>query len=147
MSRSIAAVLAVLLLTIPVVPPLPAQDGADAETAPEPYDPQEFPQWSRDLRRGEIIALGAFPVAMIISGLGYELGRFVYYSVDAGAVQPDYAPGFLTPGTGAVYNSDERVGLIVSGALISVGIAVVDYLLSRRERNAARLDGGRTNGE
>lgn len=114
----------------------PEEDDSDEAvgTEPIPYDPAEFPGWSRDLRRGEIIALGAFPVAMIVSGLGYQLGRFGYESIRAGEVAGEYAPGFFTPSDGARYNSDERVGLIISGAVISIGVAVADYLLGRREQ-------------
>jgi hypothetical protein len=100
---------------------------------PAPYEPEEFPTWARDLRRGEIIAFGAFPVAMIVSGIGYQLGRFAYQSVRAGQVQPEYAPGFFSPQSGPRYNNSERVGLIVSGAIISAGVAVADYILGRRE--------------
>jgi len=111
-----------------------SQNGSAWLDEPAPYEPEEFPRWARDLRRGEIIAFGAFPVAMIVSGIGYQLGRFGYQSIAAGQVQPEYAPGFFSPQTGARYNNSERVGLIISGAIISVGVAVADYILGRREK-------------
>ena len=138
----IIAVLVLVVLAGPAAGPLAAQDQGDGQgrgtdtLEPEPYRPEEFPQWTRDLRRGEIIALGAFPVAMILSGLSYQVGRFTYHSIAAGSPQPEYAPGFLSPDSGPRYTGDERVGLIVSGAIISLGIAVADYLLGRRERTA-----------
>jgi hypothetical protein len=141
--RCLAPIVAVALLVAPAFP-VSAQisSGEDTEegsgTEPIPYDPTEFPEWSRDLRRGEIIALGAFPVAMIVSGLGYQLGRFGYQSIRAGEVAGEYAPGFFTPSDGARYNSDERVGLIISGAVISAGVALADYLLGRREESRDR---------
>ena len=135
MKRFIPALLALLVLTPPL--DLRAQEQDDAPPPgfddPIPYDPEEFPQWSRDLRRGEIIALGAFPIAMIVSGLGYQVGRFAYQSIAAGEVSREYAPGFFSPQGGARYTEQERIGLIVSGAAISVGVAIADYLLGRRE--------------
>jgi hypothetical protein len=137
--RRVLLPIAALGLLLPSPVAIPAQTNGDdtaAEaigTEPIPYDPTEFPEWSRDLRRGEIIALGAFPVAMIVSGLGYQIGRFGYQSIRAGEVAGEYAPGFFAPSDGARYDSDERVGLIISGAVISVGIALADYLLGRRE--------------
>ncbi len=143
--RAIARVLVVVLtLSIGGAPIVAQEPQADSDTGgsqseaswldePAPYEPEEFSKWARDLRRGEIIAFGAFPVAMIVSGIGYQLGRFAYQSVDAGQVQPEYAPGFFSPQTGPRYNNSERVGLIVSGAIISVGVAVADYILGRRE--------------
>ena len=118
---------------------LPAQQSEDDDSIagiddPVPYSPDEFPQWSRDVRRGEIIALGVFPIAMIVSGLGYQVGRFTYRSISAGEVDGDSAPWFFSPEGGPVYNNQERVGLVVSGIVISVGVAVADYLLGRRER-------------
>ncbi|MFO8041961.1 MAG: hypothetical protein R6U25_02055 [Alkalispirochaeta sp.] len=144
MTRVLSLLLAMTLLAgTGGTPPLSAQDSSDSEPdeqeqpawldEPAPYDPDEFPQWARDLRRGEIIALGAFPVAMIISGIGYQLGRFTYQSAAAGELRQEYVPGFFSPQSGPRYNSSERVGLIVSGALISVGVAVADFVLGRRE--------------
>ncbi|MCG8477707.1 MAG: hypothetical protein MI724_01325 [Spirochaetales bacterium] len=132
--RAIASVLLVAFAAL-----LPAQSSEDDESIPGiddpvPYSPEEFPQWSRDLRRGEIIALGVFPIAMIVSGLGYQAGRFAYRSIEAGEADADSAPWFFSPEGGPVYNNQERVGLVVSGVVISVGVAVADYLLGRRER-------------
>ncbi|MFW5693880.1 MAG: hypothetical protein ACOCYB_01835 [Alkalispirochaeta sp.] len=142
-SRMWALVLTmVMVFNTAAPPPVVAQEQDDPQDGrnrdpwldePAPYEPDEFPQWARDLRRGEIIAFGAFPVAMIISGIGYQLGRFAYYSIDAGRVEPEYAPGFFSPQSGPRYDSSERIGLIVSGAIISAGVAVADYLLGRRE--------------
>ncbi len=124
-----------------IVSPLPvtAQDVAPEEesrdpSAPEPYDPAEFPSWSRDLRRAEIIALGSFPITMILSGFTYQLGRFAYQSYRAGEPNSDFAPWFFSTSTGERYNNDERIGLIVSAATLSVGVALLDYALGRRER-------------
>lgn len=129
-----------------VVPPVTvypqqeeAEEEAEDETSPPdqpvPYDPVEFPAWSRDVRRGEIIALGAFPIAMILSGLSYQLGRFAYQSGVAGEIQSEYAPWFFSTSTEPRYNNEERIGLIISAATLSVGIAVLDFALGRRERS------------
>ena len=131
MSRSPTVVVLATVVCLLTPPPV---SGQASGTEPEPYDPTEFPQWAHDLRRAEIVALGAFPVSMIIGGLGYEIGRFAYFSVQSGSFRDDYAPGFLSPGEGALYTSNERIGLIVSGAILSVGVAVIDYILGRRER-------------
>lgn len=100
---------------------------------PVPYDPDEFPQWSRDLRRGEIIAIGAFPVAMIVTGLVYELGRFGYYSARDGEVSGTYAPWFFSTSPEGEYTNGERIGLVITSGIISVGVAGLDYYLGRRE--------------
>lgn len=102
---------------------------------PVPYDPEEFPQWARDLRRGEIIAIGAFPLSMVITSFTYELGRFGYYSAREGAAAGEYAPWFFSTSAEGGFTNGERIGLVLTSAVLSVGIGVVDYLLGRRERN------------
>ena len=101
---------------------------------PVPYDPDEIPQWARDLRRGEIIAIGAFPLSMVITSFAYELGRFAYYSIREGAPAGEYAPWFFSTSAEGAFTNEERTGLVLTSALLSTGIAVIDYLLGRRER-------------
>jgi hypothetical protein len=132
-----AVVLVIVLLGVVSPPHIPCQQQND-ENAPAPYEPDEFPRWARDIRRAEIIALGAYPVAMLVTGFGYQVGRFAYRSARAGEIQPEYAPGVFSPDGGAGYTQEEQIGVAVSGAIISVGVALVDYFLGRRE---ARRDG------
>ncbi len=117
--------LALIVLTVTIF----AQETA---REPEPYDPSEFPAWSRDLRRAEIISVGAFPIAMILSGFAYQIGRFAWYSADAGSAVMEYAPWFLSTSTGERYTNDERKGLIVAGVSVSLVVAAIDYLVGRR---------------
>jgi len=106
---------------------------------PVPYQPDEFPRWARDLRRGEVIAIGAFPLAMIVASLSYEVGRFGYYSIREGSVRGEYAPWFFSTSPDATFTNGERIGLITSSAIISVGVGVLDYLLGRREEQRERI--------
>jgi hypothetical protein len=106
---------------------------------PVPYQPDEFPRWARDLRRGEVIAIGAFPLAMIVTSLSYEVGRFGYYSIRDGGASGEYAPWFFSTSPEATFTNGERIGLITSSAVISVGIGVLDYVLGRREERRERI--------
>ena len=137
--RAVALLLILLLLT----PQLLAQEGESGEEGdPIPYDPEEFPLWARDLRRGEIIAFGAFPIALILSNVGYRLGRFTSESLQRGEFATEYAPAFASPEQRAQLTEGEQVGLLLTAGAISVAIAVVDYLLARRERRRERPPGG-----
>lgn len=117
----------------------------EEQTVPLPYEREEFPSWAWDLRRGEIIAFGAFPLAMIVSGIGLQLGRFAYHSVREGGFSQEYAPFFLSTRVGPRYNEDERIGLLISAGIISTGVAIADYILGRREERARSSTG--TGGE
>lgn len=109
-------------------------NGDDETQVPLPYEREEFPEWAWDVRRGEIIAFGAFPLAMIISGIGLQLGRFTAASVREGGFSQENAPFFLSTRTGPRYDENERIGLLISAGVISVGVALVDYFLGRREQ-------------
>ena len=124
----------ILLIAFPLVPPSRVPAAQEDTEVPLPYDREEFPDWAWDLRRGEIIALGAFPVAMIISGIGLQLGRFAIKSVEEGQFSQEYAPFFLSTRTGPRYEQNERAGLLVSAGIISIGVALADYILGRREQ-------------
>jgi hypothetical protein len=49
-----------------------AQSTTDSQ-AVVAFDMTGFPQWAKDLRRWEIVAFGAFPIAMGVSGIGYNM--------------------------------------------------------------------------
>ena len=89
-------ILTAVLLTVAMPPILypqtpgpssPAQtESAGDDETPVPYDPEEFPQWARDLRRGEIVATGSFPLTLLASRLLYGLGRFLVQSIQSRGV-------------------------------------------------------------
>ncbi|MFW5811603.1 MAG: hypothetical protein ACOCWS_01375 [Alkalispirochaetaceae bacterium] len=130
--RGVALLLVLMLLLSPQV--LSQEAGEQEEQEPVPYDPEEFPLWARDLRRGEIIALGSFPVALLLSGIGYRLGRFTGESIRRGEFATEYAPAFVTPEQRPELTEGEQAGLLITAGAISLTVALIDYLLARRER-------------
>lgn len=117
-----------MLTLLICIGPLPAQE---METAPEPYAPDEFPGWARDLRRGEIIALGSFPVVLLLSNIGYDVVRFGRESLEAGEWNYTYAPWFFGPPDKPPLTEDERIGVLLTAAGLSIGVAVVDFIIGR----------------
>ena len=96
---------------------------------PEPYEPTEFGPALRALRRGEIIAIGAYPLALLATRFVYDYGRWGF----EGFVAAD-AP-FLRPlGLDPFPEEGDRIAIAVSAAAVSVTLAVVDYFLGRRQR-------------
>ncbi|MFA7590129.1 MAG: hypothetical protein WCY44_01920 [Sphaerochaetaceae bacterium] len=73
----------------------------------EPYTEEEFPQWSRELRRAETIFFGSLPITLTFASIGYAAG------VALGA------PQFL----------NETVALFSIAAGVSLIIAITDYVL------------------
>jgi hypothetical protein len=133
LKRFVALLLSFLLLLSPIWSQESGNEEESDGVEPIPYSPDEFPGWAHDLRRGEIIALGSFPVALILTNLGYRLGKFTVESVKRGEFAQEYAPAFTTPEQRAGLNDQQQLGLILTAGAISIGVALADYLLGRRE--------------
>ena len=143
-------ILTAVLLTVAMPPILypqtpgpssPAQtESAGDDETPVPYDPEEFPQWARDLRRGEIVATGSFPLTLLASRLLYGLGRFLVQSIQSRGVDLTYAPWFLLSPGAVPLQRNEKIIIIASAGGLSVSLSLLDYLLAVRER---RTEDGR----
>ena len=127
-ARRTTALLVLALFALTIAPSAGAQE---SETEPEPYAPEEFPGWARDLRRGEIIALGSFPVVLLLSNIGYDLVRFGLESWEAGQWNYTYAPWFFGPPDKPPLTEDERIGVIATAAGISLGVAILDFIIGK----------------
>jgi len=131
------AALLFLLLSVPVFL-LPAQ----ANTPANP-DAINWPQWAKDLRRGEIIAFGSFPFAMFVSSFLLDMHRWrMANGLDFSNEGRRYAPWPLksTGGQTGSYGmtSDEAGQIIALAAGIAVGVAVADHIIIRVKRNRER---------
>ena len=61
---------------------------ADTSTSPKPYDSEELPQTFKDIRRFEIITLGALPFVTLDTTLVFSTVRYVDNDFDD-AYKPD----------------------------------------------------------
>jgi hypothetical protein len=111
----------------PTATPNPATLFAQAK----PYSDKEFPDWALKLRRFEIIAVGAFPIAYLFSGLGYD---YAYY-FSTGFPQSNI-PWPAGPGTSAWTNTAnhdqlqrKNYTLVAVAAGLSLLLAGVDWFL------------------
>lgn len=117
-------------------PEKPPEKPVVVEPQPQPYSPDEFAPWLRDLRRGEIIAVGAFPLVYIFTQLGYNLYRYGVHGWD-----PNYAP--VGNPNRAAYTENETIGVLVGAASVSILVAAADFLIGRaRARRAERRAAG-----
>ena len=68
-----------------------SQSSENDDSIPEPYDENEFPQWSKDLRRFEIVSLGAVPFVTISVNLGYS--AYQYFSGNSSTFETPFTKG------------------------------------------------------
>ncbi len=82
-----------IVFILPVIFPLQAfsQSDGNSDSSAEPYSESEFPQWSKDLRRFEIVSLGAVPFAAISINLGYS--AYQYFSGNSSTFETPFSKG------------------------------------------------------
>jgi len=96
------------------------------------FDMTGFPQWTIDLRRGSIIAFGAFPFAYLASVFIFDWFRVATNDWDRRfAPWPFYPPGRIG------HSEADQFRIIGIGAATSVVIAVIDHGIMRSRRNRA----------
>lgn len=118
MRRTLSLALILILLAV---------SGAAQETGePEPYTPEEFPAWSRSLRRAEIITIGLFPFVFFFTALAYGGGRFFANGMDS-----RYAPSLFGSADSAPLTTGEKYGLITVSISISAILATIDYFIEK----------------
>jgi hypothetical protein len=126
------AVALVLTLTLAAgLAPLAAQVTAGTESTVPGI---EFPQWSRDLRRAEIVAFGMLPFSWIISTITMDLSRTIAHNGDQ-----QYWPWPLKPAGAPTMTNSEFIASIGIAAGISLTVAVVDYIIITRKRKKAEM--------
>ena len=93
---------------------------------PEDYDPEEFPLWAQDLRRYEVISVGAFPITFFAASMVYDFSIYASNRFD-----PAYSMG--------TQRSRQDIGIIIgSAAAVSVLIATVDMIINLNQRKKSR---------
>ena len=100
----------------------------------EPYEDDEFPRWALDLRRAEIVAFGSLPLTLLASRMLYAIGRYAIASVRAGESDPAYLPPAFAPPGAIAFTRSDGVRIVIGAAVLSTTVALVDYVLGRRER-------------
>ena len=104
MKRNLIIVVLVLVSLVP----LSAQTSeADSGMVSTQFDMTGFPQWTKDLRRAEIVAFGSFPLVYLFTNLG---------------------TGLIVPGR---FNTGE-VLLIAAGGAVLIGF--VDFCIEQGKR-------------
>lgn len=101
---------------------------APAGQQPVPYAPEEFPGWLRDIRRGEVILIGSFPITLLFTSFFYQVYRYAANNFTA-----QYAPGLFGAST-IPLTTDERIQVLISGAVVSAVVAIIDYILGKTQK-------------
>ena len=104
---------------------------ADPNMTSTEFDMTGFPQWAKDLRRGEIVTFGSFPFVYFFTNFGVDLYRCATNDWDR-----RYAPWPFDAAGSFSKTQQERfmtLGIAAGGAVL---IAVIDYSIERYKRSA-----------
>jgi hypothetical protein len=134
--RLLPLLFTILMLTSPLAAQTTApQTSSPAILPAEPYNDDEFAPWMLKLRRFEIIAIGAFPLAYLFAGLGYDYGYYCSNGFPA-----DNVPWPLGQGTSqwtTTSNGDKLQSKNVTIVMVSLGLSLavagVDWFLGLYE--------------
>ncbi len=97
----------------------------------EPYEEDEFPQWAKDLRRGEIISLGAMPfVGLWVVG-GY--GGYKYFSGESDSFPNPFS-------SKDAFDKQEIWTMVGVTAGIGLGIGLTDFFVNLARRKKAERE-------
>ena len=100
-------------------------------TTPEPYEEDEFPSWLKDLRRAEIITLGAMPFITLNTSLCYSFGNYAFHNFDSDYFLNPFAQGSDT----SSYPSGEQAGILLTSLGICLGIGITDFIVHSVKRS------------
>lgn len=98
----------------------------EKDTTPKPYEDNEFPQTLKDIRRFEIITIGALPFVTLDTTLVYSNYRYYRHDFDD-AYKPDIF-------SAASYSQEEQKGIILTSVGICLGIGVTDLVVQLIKR-------------
>ena len=108
---------------------------SDPSMTSSQFDMTGFPQWAKDLRRGEIVAFGSFPFMYFFTNFGYDSYRYAVNGWDR-----RYAPWPLKAAGAEETTQREKIitlGIAAGGAVL---IAFIDYGIVRYKRNRQERD-------
>ena len=123
--RFAAKILILALLFNSALPLFAAED-----TTPKPYDDNEFPQTLKDIRRFEIITIGALPFVTLDTSLAYSTYRYARNDFD-----PAYKPDIFSASS---YTQEEQKGIILTSVGICVGIGLTDLVVQIIKRSSKK---------
>ncbi|NLC93368.1 MAG: hypothetical protein GX677_07915 [Treponema sp.] len=109
----------------------------DSSTTAKPYDKDEFPQLLKDLRRFEIVTLGAIPFVSINTSLIYT--GYKSYQMQNLLSKESLEYNYATTKTGILTQQDQ-INLLITSTCISVGIGLSDLIVQLIKRSNAKKE-------
>lgn len=102
------------------------------ENTAAPYRDDEFPLFMQDLRRFEIVTLGAMPFVTLDTMLGFSAAKWVGSGFSSSSF-----PNPFSPSSENGFTQEEQVGIVLTSLGICVGIGLTDLIVRLVRRGRA----------
>ena len=122
-----------MLVLLSLYAPLHSEstNSENESTEPAPYTMEEFPQWSRDLRRSEIVTLGSLPFVALSVSTAYS--SYMYFS----GKKNTFPNPFNQDDS---YSNREIFTIVGVSAGISAAVGLTDFFISYMKRKKAEQE-------
>ena len=140
--RKTLALLLILLLSLPA-----GLFGADSSSSsskdseldnvypdllPEPYDPDEYPSWTKKTRRFVVVFVGSYPLSVFFTKLGMDFYDWGYHDFSS-----EYSPSILWGGgdKSRKMTTKEIKKVTLAALAVSGVVAVADFVIQEIKEN------------
>ena len=99
---------------------------------PEPYDPDEYPDWTKKTRRFVVVFVGSYPLSVFFTKLGMDL-----YDWGAHDFNSEYSPAILGGGgdKSRKMTTSEIKKVTIAALAVSGCVAVADFIIQEIKEN------------
>ena len=140
--RRTLALLLILLLSLPA-----GLFGADSKSGsstkdeledvypdllPEPYDPVEYPAWTKKLRRATVVFVGSYPLSVFFTKLGMDFYTWGYHDFSS-----EYSPAILGGGgdKSRKMSTNEIKKVTLAALAVSGCVTLADFIIQEIKEN------------
>ena len=142
--RKILALLLILMLSLPS-----ALFGADStlskdnnkdneldnvypDLLPEPYDPDEYPDWTKKTRRFVVVFVGSYPLSVFFTKLGMDFYDWGYHNFNS-----EYSPSILGGGgdKSRKMTTSEIKRVTLAALAVSGCVTLADFIIQEIKEN------------
>ncbi len=107
-------------------------DNVYPDLLPEPYDPDEYPAWTKKLRRATVVFVGSYPLSVFFTKLGMDLYTWGYHDFKS-----EYSPAILGGGgdKSRKMTTNEIKKVTLAALAVSGVVTLADFVIQEIKEN------------
>ena len=107
-------------------------DNVYPDLLPEPYDPDEYPAWTKKARRFVVVFVGSYPLSVFFTKLGIDLYDWGYHGFSS-----EYSPSILGGGgdKSRKMTTSEIKRVTIAALAVSGCVTLADFIIQEIKEN------------